>query len=108
MQAYEQLADRNKDLRKTNLKLLEEKRELLLQLQQGNRAQSEVSRLSEVCEELTMKVQVLESSQKPSPVYQVKGKFRIFINYKFLTCFARISQEPDNRRCLWLRVVVFR
>ena len=60
LQAYDQLTERNRDLRKANVKLLEDKRELLMQVQHGNRAQMDATRLSEICEDLKKKLEVFE------------------------------------------------
>ena len=63
MQHNEQVMEKYRELRKANVKLLEERRELLLQLQHAKRAdhQEDYSpRLSETCENLKTRIKDLE------------------------------------------------
>lgn len=62
MQHNEQIMEKYRELRRANVKLLEEKRELLVQLQLAKRGDQDdhSTRLSETCEDLKDRIKDLE------------------------------------------------
>ena len=63
MQHNEQFMEKYRELRKANVKLLEERRELLVQLQlakRGDHQEDHGTRLSETCEDLKNRIKELE------------------------------------------------
>ena len=94
MQHNEQIMEKYRELRKANVKLLEERRELLVQLQlakRGDHHEDHSIRLSETCEDLRNRIKELEKQLEETKRQLDVSKTNIFMkiyfsNFYFFEC----------------------